>query len=53
MAYPSSRQSTPCMPATSSRTARAMIGGYLSRPPLFQMRLPSSFSAVQPFQNIP
>ena len=30
-----------------------MIGGYLSRPPLFQMRLPRSLSAVQPFQYIP
>src|SRR5256885_13157212 len=26
---------------------------YLSRPPLFQIRLPRSLSAVQPFQNIP
>src|SRR5581483_149122 len=41
------------MPATSSRTPRAMIGGYLSSPPLFQMRLPRSLSAVQPFQNMP
>src|SRR5438874_3751911 len=30
-----------------------MIGGYLSSPPLFQIRLPSSLSAVQPFQNVP
>src|SRR5919197_2944760 len=41
------------MPATSSRTPRAMIGGYLSRPPLVQIRLPRSLSAVQPFQNMP
>ncbi len=51
--YPSGRQSTPFIPATSSSTAREMIGGYLSRPPLFQMRLPRSLSAVHPFQNIP
>ena len=30
-----------------------MIGGYLSSPPLFQIRLPRSLSAVQPFQNMP
>src|SRR5205085_10440431 len=30
-----------------------MIGGYLSRPPFSQIRLPSSLSAVQPFQNMP
>src|ERR671932_1841071 len=41
------------MPATSRSTPRAMIGGYFSRPPLFQIRLPRSLSAVQPFQNIP
>ena len=30
-----------------------MIGGYFSSPPLFQIRLPRSASAVQPFQNFP
>ena len=53
IAYASPRVSTPCIPATSSSTPRAMTGGYLSSPPLFQIRLPRSRSAFQPFQNFP
>ena len=51
--YTSGTTSTPCSPATSSRTPRPISGGNFSAPPFIQWRLPRCSSGVQPFQKQP